>query len=317
LSGDKSRKKLGYHRTSVACGHCRHRKIRCVPQGNRCESCARLKKECSFHSVGELPQPAPGQKPRIRSLVGPQNESASSSPAIHPEHPSDMQPKQAYPQLSTVSPMQNMGPPSMKPQVLDSHPVDSKGPSSASSARTFDYSHSAVNWMAPDGNPSSARTPADMNPSWRSYTHESPVSQTFSPYTPHGVPPAVPWPIAPLGNETARRQEVVWSGYPPPPTRSMSYGSEHSQSYHSVSQTGTQPLPLRPYESRKPSAAPDAYPPTITTTIPNIENVPGTTMNPHVSLSTGAAQGTTCGHWQDPYAYSKSGEGFGAWYGDG
>ncbi|KAI1959109.1 hypothetical protein LOZ58_004817 [Ophidiomyces ophidiicola] len=56
---DKKRNKLGYHRTSVACVHCRRRKIRCLlapedPQG-RCENCIRLKKECHFYPVDQQP----------------------------------------------------------------------------------------------------------------------------------------------------------------------------------------------------------------------------------------------------------------------
>lgn len=54
-TSNKARNKLGYHRTSVACGHCRRRKIRCLlapddPQG-RCSNCIRLKKECNFFPV--------------------------------------------------------------------------------------------------------------------------------------------------------------------------------------------------------------------------------------------------------------------------
>jgi Fungal Zn(2)-Cys(6) binuclear cluster domain len=74
---NKPRNKLGYHRTSVACGeytephftpsqliipgHCRRRKIRCLlpspedPQG-RCANCIRLKKECNFYPVTEAGQ---------------------------------------------------------------------------------------------------------------------------------------------------------------------------------------------------------------------------------------------------------------------
>ncbi|CAH0049534.1 unnamed protein product [Clonostachys solani] len=51
-AGEKRRNKLGYHRTSVACNHCRRRKIRCIPSPSdfhgRCTNCIRLKKECSF-----------------------------------------------------------------------------------------------------------------------------------------------------------------------------------------------------------------------------------------------------------------------------
>lgn len=51
----KKRNKLGYRRTAVACGHCRHRKTRCIPLADqtesRCQNCIRLKKECQFYSV--------------------------------------------------------------------------------------------------------------------------------------------------------------------------------------------------------------------------------------------------------------------------
>lgn len=73
---DKKRNKLGYQRISIACAHCRRRKIRCLvadddPQ-QRCQNCIRLKKECVFYPVDQQsamenksepspqgPQPAP------------------------------------------------------------------------------------------------------------------------------------------------------------------------------------------------------------------------------------------------------------------
>lgn len=59
-TSNKPRNKLGYHRTSVACGHCRRRKIRCLlapddPTG-RCANCIRLKKECNFYPVEHNPE---------------------------------------------------------------------------------------------------------------------------------------------------------------------------------------------------------------------------------------------------------------------
>jgi hypothetical protein len=78
-TGDKRRNKLGYHRTSVACGkpcvtpacgaladftetgHCRRRKIRCLVANDettgRCANCIRLKKECNFYPVDQNPEP--------------------------------------------------------------------------------------------------------------------------------------------------------------------------------------------------------------------------------------------------------------------
>lgn len=110
--GDKKRNKLGYHRTSVACGqyptyvglcvfcsfssavHCRRRKIRCLMAADdaqrRCENCIRLRKECQFFPVDQ--QPPVEKKPRPTSrLETPQDCSTatpiSSSPTIEPFYP--------------------------------------------------------------------------------------------------------------------------------------------------------------------------------------------------------------------------------------
>ncbi|KIW17296.1 hypothetical protein PV08_04487 [Exophiala spinifera] len=63
---DKKRNKLGYHRTAVACGHCRRRKIRCIAaiddSSGRCQNCIRLKKDCHFYPVDQ--SSTPGKRPR-------------------------------------------------------------------------------------------------------------------------------------------------------------------------------------------------------------------------------------------------------------
>lgn len=110
-TSNKARNKLGYHRTSVACGkrfvnlpslylesltrsegHCRRRKIRCLlaaddPQ-QRCSNCIRLKKECNFYPVEHTPEAPPstiatkdtisGQPltPAITSPLGPSEKSS-------------------------------------------------------------------------------------------------------------------------------------------------------------------------------------------------------------------------------------------------
>ena len=99
---EKRRNKLGYHRTSVACGtlssetcvdcnsfslsgHCRRRKIRCLlapddPQ-NRCANCIRLKKDCNFFPVDQQPQVE--RRPRTSSRAETMASSSSdSSPAL-------------------------------------------------------------------------------------------------------------------------------------------------------------------------------------------------------------------------------------------
>ena len=99
---EKRRNKLGYHRTSVACGtfasmeiinrhsdsfpgHCRRRKIRCLlapedPQ-NRCANCIRLKKDCNFFPVDQQPQleRRPCTSPRDDTIA---SSSSDSSPAL-------------------------------------------------------------------------------------------------------------------------------------------------------------------------------------------------------------------------------------------
>ncbi|KAF2635031.1 hypothetical protein P280DRAFT_203222 [Massarina eburnea CBS 473.64] len=85
---DKRRNKLGYHRTSVACGHCRRRKIRCLvaqdePTG-RCANCIRLKKECNFYPVEQNPENPRQQGSSAKETASGPADSATSSPQHAP-----------------------------------------------------------------------------------------------------------------------------------------------------------------------------------------------------------------------------------------
>lgn len=319
LAGEKRRNKLGYHRTSVACGHCRRRKIRCIPSQNdvqgRCVNCIRLKKECSFYPVDQQPPQDTRQKSASRSSVGPKITSASSSPAMQTGIPSDLHHGQhAYPQLTMPS-IQNMPPP-MKPPGSESFASDSKIPSSASSTRSYEYGGQGMtNWMSTDASPSSSK-PSDLHGTWRSYPTDSPITPAFSPYTPHGPPSSATW-SASVGSESSSRDDMAWSSYPAPPPRSMSFGAEavgNHQPYSSVSQISSHSS--RPYDRKTSSMSAEMYPP-IATTIPGIETVPGTTLEQHVSLSAGAIAPSSYGSWQQPYPYSKPAEGYAGWYGEG
>ncbi|KAK4239718.1 hypothetical protein C8A03DRAFT_42717 [Achaetomium macrosporum] len=311
-SGERRRNKLGYHRTSVACGHCRRRKIRCVPSQNdvqgRCINCIRLKKECSFYPVDQQPPLDTRQKSGSRSSMGPKVPSASSSPAMQPGIPSDIHGQQPYPQLAMPS-IQNMAPP-MKPSGSENYPPDSKMPSSASSGRAYEYAqHGMANWMSADTSPNSSR-PSD----WRSYPSDSPITPAFSPYTPHAPPPSATWPAS-VGSEPPR-DEIAWSSYPAPPPRSLSFGAESMpghQQYSPISQVNSHSS--RSYERKSSTVSADGmYPPTIATTIPGIETIPGTTMDQNVSLSAGAVPPSSYASWQQSYSYSKPGEGYSGWY---
>ncbi|KAM7224249.1 hypothetical protein V8F06_000030 [Rhypophila decipiens] len=280
LAQEKRRNKLGYHRTSVACGHCRRRKIRCMPSPNdvqgRCMQCIRLKKECSFYPVDQQPPQDTRQKSASRSS--------------------------------------NMPPP-MKPAGSESYPPDSKVPSSASSSRPYEYgNHGITNWMS-ETSPSSSK-PSDLNATWRSYPTESPITPAFSPYTPHAPPPSATWSTS-MASEPTSRDDIAWSTYPAPPPRSLSFGGEsisNHQQYPSVSHMSSHSG--RAYDRKSSSMSADMYPAPIATTIPGIETVPGTTLEHQVSLSAGAIPPSNYGSWQPSYSYSKPGDGYAGWYGE-
>ena len=118
-----------FTKTSIQ-GHCRRRKIRCIPspadvQG-RCVNCIRLKKECSFYPVDQQPPPDTRSKASSRSSTGPKIASASSSPAMPSGHPADIAPHQPYPPLA-MPPIQNMPPPGVKTTGVDAFSSDAKG----------------------------------------------------------------------------------------------------------------------------------------------------------------------------------------------
>ncbi|KAL4805787.1 hypothetical protein BDV18DRAFT_160661 [Aspergillus unguis] len=112
-STDKKRNKLGYHRTSVACVHCRRRKIRCLvaaedPQG-RCENCIRLRKECQFFPVDQQPPVEKKARPssRIETISNDPSTASSSPPTVtgeadayYPYHP---MPLSAGPEMATFN----------------------------------------------------------------------------------------------------------------------------------------------------------------------------------------------------------------------
>ncbi len=155
LSAEKRRNKLGYHRTSVACGkykfnskcslsifvvtngmtdpitlgHCRRRKIRCIaapgdPQ-QRCSNCIRLKKECNFYPVDQQPPPDPRRR-GSKAQSGPERASESSSPSTSSGQLPEMAPTLPYPHLN-MPPIQDLGGPQMKRQRTESFSPENKG----------------------------------------------------------------------------------------------------------------------------------------------------------------------------------------------
>ncbi|KAI5194008.1 hypothetical protein E4T39_08819 [Aureobasidium subglaciale] len=104
---DKRRNKLGYQRISIACSHCRRRKIRCVlaeaDDMGRCNNCIRLKKECVFYPVDS----AGGPESRAQTKGSKDSSVNSNSPSeMHPpgtklEHDREMG---RFPHLASNAP---------------------------------------------------------------------------------------------------------------------------------------------------------------------------------------------------------------------
>lgn len=98
-AGEKKRNKLGYHRTSIACSHCRRRKIRCIVSSeiqNRCINCIRLKKDCSFCPVDQQPTVDSQGKGAGQGTGGSAAHSQSSSPAPASGHPAVIASRHVY-----------------------------------------------------------------------------------------------------------------------------------------------------------------------------------------------------------------------------
>jgi len=114
-------------------GHCRRRKIRCIPapgdaQG-RCSNCIRLKKECNFYPVDQQPPPEPRRR-GSKAQSGTERASESSSPSTSSGQLPEMPPTLPYPHLN-MPPIQDLGGPQMKRQRTESFsPENNKGTNS-------------------------------------------------------------------------------------------------------------------------------------------------------------------------------------------
>ena len=93
-------------------------------------------------------------------------------------------------------------------------------------SRPFDFaSQPVMNWAAPDTSPASTTKSLDLNLPWKGYpNHDSPMTPSFSPYTPNAPLPSANW-SAPV-SEASQREDVPWSGYAPAHPRSIPFDSE-------------------------------------------------------------------------------------------
>lgn len=115
--------------TDPILGHCRRRKIRCIPAPgdpqSRCSNCIRLKKECNFYPVDQQPAPEPRRRgSKVQSGTG--RNSESSSPSNSSGQLPELPPTLPYPHLS-MPPIQDLGGPQMKKSRTESFSPENKG----------------------------------------------------------------------------------------------------------------------------------------------------------------------------------------------
>jgi len=265
-TADKRRNKLGYHRTSVACGHCRRRKIRCQlapddPHG-RCSQCLRLKKECNFYPVD---QQAPSDRTQLSGALklevgsGVVSASTPSSPR-GTQIPESVDEYPNYPQLSSNDPPRNypMGLGGEGPRGMP----HSNGGKSRTTTPTYNKPHSRT---GPMSNPPYTYPLSVNSVGWATpdYTSETPVSEQLSTESSSsgywnstqstnssGYESAPVMAGGQLGSTTEYYRHPQEQGYGAP-TRSMSYGN--------IEELIPQQYSNQQQEYRRP--APYSYPP--------------------------------------------------------
>ncbi|CZT47951.1 uncharacterized protein RSE6_08577 [Rhynchosporium secalis] len=332
LSAEKRRNKLGYHRTSVACGHCRRRKIRCIAAPgdphNRCSNCIRLKKECNFFPVDQQPLPEP-QRRGSKAQSGTDRASEESSPSTTSGQVlSDIPQTLPYPHLS-MPPIQDLGGPQMKRQRTESFSPETKGkdltsfsliefsnsPAVVTTSRNFEYTqpahHGATNWMAPEASPSTANPKTESSQSyWRVNPQDSPLTPAFSPFTPGlQISTTQNWPTP--HTEVSPREDTAWSA----PQRSISYSNlEGLHNQHQSTQYAQYPPPPPINEhayTTKPRVLQSSsmYPPPIQTSaspLASHDPISATSSETHPQPhSAHSLPPVPYSNWQQPYSYQK------------
>ncbi|KAI8158245.1 hypothetical protein K4K49_008777 [Colletotrichum sp. SAR 10_70] len=261
LANDKKRNKLGYHRTSVACDQPP------APQSTE----ARPK--------------APS-----RASTGPKVTSASSSPAMAPGQSPDMSQYQQYQHVAM--PPANMAPPAMRPAGVEGVPSGA-----SSSSRSFDFQgQQMANWMPHDAT-SSAAKPSNLNETWTSYPQESPITPSFSPYTPQGPGPAG-WGAA-INTDPNIRDEMNWASFVPAGSVPFPGQAQMPNQFAGMPQG-------RSFGRKSSTMSMDMYSTPLATSVAGFDPQ-------GASLSAGAVPPAGYGSWEQPYTYTKSSEGGYEW----
>ncbi|KAF7183907.1 hypothetical protein CNMCM7691_004329 [Aspergillus felis] len=267
-SADKKRNKLGYHRTSVACVHCRRRKIRCLVAADdaqgRCENCIRLRKECQFFPVDQQPPVEKKSRPnsRLESASTDPSTTSSSPPTMGggPDHSESFFPYQPMPLdasqdasgfHATSFPGNPMS--SFVPGSTDFAAAPALEPSVPWDEYTTISDPQLLSAMAA-GKPQMMNMPPNA---W------SPGPNNMVPMPPNAAmatTPTVPsqsQPISPVQAYTMQPDGSVWP-VPQPPARSMTFPVQQEMaSYPNPSQFGQQ---MHPDLKRRMTSPGQGYP---------------------------------------------------------
>ncbi|KAG6105432.1 hypothetical protein E4U31_001429 [Claviceps sp. LM219 group G6] len=282
-AAEKKRNKLGYHRTSIACSHCRRRKIRCIASPDtpsRCVNCIRLKKECSFYPVDQQPGPETRAKVASRQNGHPSSSStSSSSPAIGTGSPVDTPLSTLRSIISPPGSQRGQGDcfsdASGMNQVPESKAAIEKPPTRAfanvvfcsvspngiSPGSHYAFTHAPHGWVPTDMTPIGVAKPDEMSLPWHAYPTEASMNGQFSPYT-QTSSASVAWTSG--TSETGSHDELAWGDFPNP-IRSLSYSGESTDGHpHGPFMSLNQAHPTSSYERRQPNLS-DVYSPYPTT----------------------------------------------------
>ncbi|KAJ5213788.1 hypothetical protein N7449_000957 [Penicillium cf. viridicatum] len=249
-ANDKKRNKLGYHRTSVACVHCRRRKIRCLVAPDdtegRCENCIRLRKDCQFFPVDQQPPIEKKSRPNSR-LETPSTERSNTTPVassptnLMADPAETFYPYQAMP-MSTSSAQDmstyNVGMVQANMSLTPDRPM---GPGDFAGHQPIDH---GVVWdeFTTIADPQLLNTMAAgkgqmMNMSPNLWNPGS-IHSGLPPPSPISAASSMGGPSQPMGQTAYAMQPdgTVWQ-VPPPPPRTMSYpgqdlGSSYPNQFH-------------------------------------------------------------------------------------
>ncbi|OAA48730.1 Fungal Zn binuclear cluster domain containing protein [Metarhizium rileyi] len=294
-TGEKKRNKLGYHRTSIACSHCRRRKIRCIASPdvpNRCVNCIRLKKECSFYPVDQQPGADTRGKVSSRQPGGPNASSTSSSPAVGAGSP-------AGTPSGIMSGIAMSGSQGASADYFSSDTSVSPNGIPAGTQYTF-ANQPTSGWVPTDMNSTSVSKPEDMAMPWHAYPTESPVSGQFPHYT-QTSSTTLTWTSG--TSETGSHDEMAWGEFSTP-MRSLSYSGESTGSHPQA--PFIQMTQAQPYERRQSNFS-DVYP-SFPTTVAGGNPMTAVSTPTHMVPGAPLAPGVNVSPWQPQQLLAAQGQ---------